>query len=250
MRILVDNILVEYEILGGKDPKGTMVILHGWGRSKADWRAIGERLSIEKRLRVILVDLPGFGGSSVPNQVIDTFDYSDLILDFLKKIDIKEYLLLGHSFGGKVSIVMASKTKSIERLFLVSPSGVSKNYFKAFESVLMGILKVMFPWILPKKIVEKIASRFRSDDYKNSGEISEIFKKVVNQIVIEEAKNVSAKTVIIWGSKDNQKPLSDTKKLSNLIPDSTVRVVWGAGHNSHIEDPNTFFDIISDNLTS
>jgi pimeloyl-ACP methyl ester carboxylesterase len=248
MQIALSNVLIEYDIFGEKNYEGVLVVLHGWGRNKGDWKRFAETVSVEKRLQVILIDLPGFGGSTIPTEVIDSYDYSRYVMEFISKLGIKKYSLLGHSFGGKVAIIIAAESDNVERLFLVSPSGILKNYFKMILGFVAIVFRFLFSWILPDRFMEKFANYFRSKDYKQSGEMSKIFKKTVNQGVTKEAKNIGTKTLIVWGSNDKETPLAASKKLRKLISESSIRIVWEAGHNSHLDKEDSFIEIISENL--
>ena len=55
-------------------------------------------------------------------------------------------------------------------------------------------------------------------------------------------------TIIIWGDKDSVLDVSQTKIFKKEIPNSTVRIVWGAGHSPHIEKPKAFLDILNEYL--
>lgn len=248
MQVAVGEVLLDYEIVGDRKAKEYLVVLHGWGRSRQDWRKFAGWVVKVKKLNVVLVDLPGFGGSPVPKNVLGTYDYAEVIRDLVSKLGIKKYSLLGHSLGGKVAIVIASKSKEVQKLILVSPSGVTKNLGKSALGSFLHYLKSMFSWTLTSKLVNKLSDFVKSDDYKASGEMAEIFKKIVGQIVVKDASQVKAETIIVWGNKDKTVPVTDSKVLRGYIPRSFVRIVWSAKHSPHIENEMLFNEIISEFL--
>jgi len=63
MQAVINDILTEYNILGLKNNED-IIIIHGWGQSSRDWEYVAQTLS--DKYRVVVLDLPGFGGSSLP----------------------------------------------------------------------------------------------------------------------------------------------------------------------------------------
>ena len=57
----------------------------------------------------IIVDLPGFGESNEPDIIWTMYDYAECIHELLKSLKVKNPILVGHSFGGKISLIYASK---------------------------------------------------------------------------------------------------------------------------------------------
>ena len=246
MQTVIDNVLLNYEILGNKK-KNTILILHGWGRTKAEWFQTGKMLS--DKYKVVLLDLPGFGGSlSMSKSSYDIYDYANLVNKFVKKLKINKLILLGHSFGGKISIVVASKNKTVQKLILVGSSGLkNKNRVLKIKKALLTILNTILSF-LPIKTKDLLASFVRSKDYQNAGELTGTFKKVVKQHITSEAKKIKIPTIIIWGEYDREVTLAMAKKLKDLISNSHLRIVWGSGHSPHLEKADSFYKILRDYL--
>ena len=245
MQIVVNGLLANYEIINPSG-KRSILILHGWGRNLIEWVSMAKLLPSE--YRVILLDLPGFGNSSRPvNSDFDLLDYVSFVEEFLRKKGIKDTNLLGHSFGGKIAIVLASRSKIITNLFLISSSGISKpgTKVRAIAYLAKKIKRLIHPFFpLPKEAIYILGSK----DYKKAGPLAKIFKNVVSTNVSDYAKNISKKTIIIWGENDPEVPVSSAKTLGKLIPDSRIRIVWGAKHNPHLEYPEKLASILRDYL--
>jgi len=242
MQIVVDGILTNYQILGNEKNK-SILILHGWGRNLTDWLNVGQNLS--DRYSVILLDLPGHGGTGLPlKQPYDTSNYADFAISFLHKIGIKSTILIGHSFGGKISIDIASKSKIINKLFLIDSSGVETKNNKVKSKIILAKIIKSINSLLPSLLSRKILLSLASADYKSAGELLPSFKKIVSQNVSDSAKNIKVQTYIIWGEKDKELALVCAKKLHNLISNSIIRIVWGAGHHPHLEKPDKFYNLL------
>ena len=112
MKINIKNIDINYTQYGeGKD----IVLLHGWGQNIEMMKPIGDNLCINHRITIL--DLPGFGESEEPKEVWNIGDYSNMLEEFLNRLDIKKPVIMGHSFGGRIAI-RYSANHSIEKLVL------------------------------------------------------------------------------------------------------------------------------------
>ena len=112
----INGVEVNYVRYG--NPKGkTVVLLHGWGQNIEMMKPIGDRLDND----VIIVDLPGFGKSSEPTYPWMVDDYVECIKELLENLKVKNPILIGHSFGGKISLLYASKYKVDKLILFGSP---------------------------------------------------------------------------------------------------------------------------------
>lgn len=104
MKINIDNYSINYKISGQGE---TVVILQGWGTSMDLYDTVAN--TINSRYRVIQFDFPGFGQSDEPAEPWSVDDYADFVLKFLDKLGVTEASLIGHSYGGRVIIKLASR---------------------------------------------------------------------------------------------------------------------------------------------
>lgn len=245
MQAVIDGILTNYEILGSNNPKD-ILILHGWGQSLENWRIVAKNLN--SKYRVILLDLPGFGSSSFPGDNYHTADYSEFVSKFINKLDLSNLILIGHSLGGKIAIKNSATNLKIKDLFLISPSGINdKGFVAKIKIFIINIFKFFTSW-LPKKIKDKLINIFASSDYSRAGRMRKIFKNVVDEKVIDEAKKIIIPTVIIWGENDQEVDFKTSKILKSLIKNSTLRVLWGLGHSPNIESPKKLTNLLFEYL--
>src|SRR5262245_34456351 len=99
-----------------------LIMLHGWGHSINEMRPLGELLSAGHPVHT--VEFPGFGQSPVPKEVWGTKDYAERILEYLDEQGIRATDLLGHSFGGRVSIQLATlRPDRVKHLVLINTAG-------------------------------------------------------------------------------------------------------------------------------
>jgi pimeloyl-ACP methyl ester carboxylesterase len=102
-RIEVGADTVEYTADGAGEP---VVIVHGWGSSRADWdRVIAE---LEPRHRVVVLDLPGFGGSTSSNEAVSIASYAADVAGVMDAEGIDRAVVVGHSMGGAIALEFAA----------------------------------------------------------------------------------------------------------------------------------------------
>lgn len=243
MQTVVNNILTNYEVFG-EESANPVLILHGWGQSLTNWTQVANKLS--ERHRIIILDLPGFGSSSLPSESFGIKEYSSFVKNFISKIGLKNPVLIGHSLGGKIAMHLSSNVDFITKLILISPSGIgSRPFFINIKIIILKTLKLLFFWS-PITLKEKIVKLFASEDYKLSGNLKETFKKIVNQNVEKDTQKITIPTLIVWGENDKELNPKNSKLLKRLIKNSIIRIVWGAGHSPNIEVPDKLSNLLSE----
>lgn len=243
MQTVVQDVLVNYEIVGEKN-KETLIVLHGWGRNLRDWLAVSQILS--SKYKVVSIDLPGFGGTSYPSEKdLGTYDYADFVLNFMKKLDIQYPILLGHSLGGRIGIVMGAEEGLLKELVLVDAAGVAPRTFKG--RILTLIFKLA-KHAMPGFIVDWLRDVLGSEDYVKAGPLRKTLVKVVNEDLKYLLPKINCETLIIWGEKDSNQEIKFAKEMVEKIPNARLRVVWEAGHHPNLEKPKDFARIIKEEL--
>ena len=104
----IDNIKIHYSFRE-TDSKETVVLLHGWGQNIEMMKPLVK--GIDKDKQVLIVDLPGFGKSEEPKRLYTVYDYVEVLRKLFEELEITNPILVGHSFGGKISLLYASLYK-------------------------------------------------------------------------------------------------------------------------------------------
>lgn len=204
---------ISYEIIN-PEAKVDLIILHGWGSNKNIMRQSFSPYM--KGFRHIYIDLPGFGNSTC-NLALKTSDVARIVELFMVQINACKDVILGHSFGGKVALLLDPKV-----LVLVGSAGIyiSKPLKVQAKIALFKTLKVFG--------FAKLRSFFVADDAKALSEpMYQTFKNVVNEDFTYEFSNYSGKALLCWGREDTATPISSAKKINKLIKDSTLKVYDG-----------------------
>ncbi len=234
MKILVDNLVIEYSDLNQNNEK-VLICLHGWGSGKQSFDDLANKLSID--FRVISIDLPGFGGSEMFLD-FDLDKYVKIVSIFCKKLDVSPYCFIGHSFGGRIIIRgTAQKYFDSQKIILIASAGVEDfSYKKNILNILskfFGFILFIPPLIFFRKKIRNIFYKIIGSDFLEQGRMQNIFKKVVSLNLNKDASEIQKETLIIWGNKDKTTPLSSAFLLNKLIKNSKIEIIDSALHFVH-----------------
>ena len=116
----IDGLTVRSQV-GGQGPQ--VLLLHGWGGAIESFAPVLDDL--RRSYTVAAFDLPGFGRSSLPPTTWGSADYARLTLKIMERLQLDRPHLIGHSFGGQVSIQLAaSAPERVGKLVLVCSAGI------------------------------------------------------------------------------------------------------------------------------
>lgn len=252
MTKVIDGYNINYKITGPEESDKTAVILQGWGTGLDLYDFAAE--CINDGYRVVQLDLPGFGESDEPREPWRPADYADFFCRFMEELGITRTVLIGHSYGGRVIIKLATRDDLpfvIEKIILVDSAGIMpersaaqkrkvKRYKMMRNFLTSKPVHAMFP-----EVIDYWMSQQGSDDYRNS---SPMMKKCLVMAVNEDQRDalpdIKQETLLVWGEFDDATPLSDAKLMEERIPDAGLVVLEGAGHYSFLERPAQFRGII------
>lgn len=240
----IDGLRICYAETGNPEGK-PVVLMHGWGCDHSTVQSIAAILA--PGMRVFNIDLPGHGKSMEPDEIWGVEKYTSLIEKFIRMMDLKDVTMIGHSFGGRIGILLSSRNDYVRKLVLVDAAGIKpkrslKYYLKVYY---FKTLKHILPLILGqekgKKLIEKRRGKSGSADYRNASPVMRgILSKCVNEDLKHVMSQIKAPTLLIWGSNDTATPLSDAKTMEKLIPDAGLVNFEGCGHYSFLDNPVGF----------
>lgn len=231
-----EEIELAYSVEGEGD---TVMLLHGWGCDRAIWRAIVPLLV--SRYRVVSVDFAGFGRSDEPRAVWGVEDYTRSIEALVSELGIERPTLIGHSFGGRVAILYASRNE-VERVVLTDAAGVKPRrslayYYKVYSFKLM---KHLLPLLIGSRkaqmLVEQRRRKSGSSDYNQASPMMRaILSKCVNEDLCGVMPRVKAPVLLFWGDRDTATPINDARVMQRRIPNTELVIAEGAGHYAMLE---------------
>lgn len=228
-----------------------VVLLHGWSGSSQSLIRLQESL-VAFGYHVYNFDLPGFGGTELSEEALTLDDYVLVVTDFIKQHNINQPLLVGHSFGGKISLkIAATHPENIRAVVAIAASGIHpKNSIK--KSVLKGVAKFgkrilgsgneNFINTTARKLFYKFV--VREKDYYKSGVLKQTFINIVEEHLDKLLSKINIPVLLIWGELDTVTPLWMGKQMQTAINNSEIKVIAGAKHNLPLVSPEIVAEII------
>ncbi len=233
-----NGVKVYYEQVGEGKP---LLLLHGWGCTHEIFSAfIPDFCAAHK---VISLDFPGFGLSDEPDGVWGVQEYTQMLEAFCSGLGIINPSIVSHSFGGRVSILFASRN-DVEKMILSDAAGVKPRRSLRYH-LKVGTYKIGKWWLLKvcrneEKFKKMRASRGSADYNNASDRMKAVLSKVVSQDLRRYLLEIKASVLLFWGENDTATPLRDAKLMEKMIPDAGLVTVKGGSHFSFLDDPGLF----------
>ena len=221
--------------------KKSILILPGWGDTR---KTFSYMIAFLKQFyTVYIIDWPGFGNSTFPDTHLTIYDYAELIHHFIKE-KIKSPILIGHSFGGRIILLLLGYYhKQYSKVVLIDAAGIKpkKTLIQKWKQWLYKSLKLL-RYLLPKrkrkKYLEKLITLFGSKDYNDLNPyMRKTFSNIVEEDLTHLLKEVESEVLLIWGKEDMDTPLKDAKKMNKAIKESSLIVLPGT-HFVYLQNSN------------
>lgn len=220
-----------------------LIILHGWNSSPAKWNNLKKELD-KNGLKVFTPALPGF--KKQLNKPWALKDYCIWLNNYCQKNNLTKTNILGHSFGGRISLKFAELHPSlVNKIILVNSAGIVTGcgFKKEVFKVTAKIGKIIFK--LP--IIKAFKNPARWFLYKLAGEqdyfqASPFLQKTMENIIDIDLRKTAAalKTpvLILWGAEDQITPLKYARIFNKNISNSSLKVYPGYGHDLPFKNPD------------
>ncbi len=240
-----------------------ILLLHGFATSSYTWQAIEPELT--KNHRVIAVDLRGFGASDKPlDDHYSIFDQADAIEAFIEQENLQDLTIIGHSFGGGVTLALTLKLAEqshprIRNIVLIDSIAYKQPipiFFRLLQVPMLG--EVSMTLVPPEvqvaqglrlayydntKITARAVAEYANTLYSPASKHALI--KTVEQMVppnIEEIaeryKTIKVPTLVIWCKHDKVVPVFYGYRLQADIPPAELIVFDSCGHMPQEEKPD------------
>jgi len=236
------------------DATDTLVLVHGFAGSRADWYPLLPYLPRSGRL--VVVDLPGWGASRRdPHADYRARAQARRLAHFLDAIEATRVHLVGHSMGGKISgIAAAWHPARITALTLVAPSGLHYTENEFTRRVLAGedpfklrdhadyarLLHDGFerPPPLPRHLEDALVQA-NQQDHAFYDHMLDVLRRGEHRYALEPALGRLRMPVqIVWCRKDRILDVSSTATVQRLLPQARIDIIdEGCGHMPMMEVP-------------
>ena len=246
-----------------------VLLVHGFGLHSYTWRHLADPLAREHT--VITVDLKGFGQSAMPEDGrYSVFDQAELLHAFILQHDLADVTLVGHSFGGAVALVTASRLAEedpsrLSKLVLIDSVAYEQPYPKFIRQIRMPVLGRLGLWAIPPERLVRTALR---ECYHDETAITEdavrVYAAALKYPAARHALRATARrmdpidskeiaafvsritvpTLILWGREDTVTPLRVALQLHETLPQSRLEIIENCGHIPQEERPEETLRIV------
>ena len=231
--------------------KKILLLVHGLGASSERWANVLPIFTND--FRVIVPDLIGFGYSDKPtiDYTIDFF--SNFLEKFLISLGINKTSIIGSSLGGQIAAeYTSSHSQSVDKLILVSPSGIMKQSTFALDAYVMAALypneqsaKNAFEIMdasgreIPTDIITGFVSRMKLHNAKFAF-MSTLLGLKNSESIIGKPEKISSPTMLIWGTDDPVIPIQFSKGFVTSINNCELYEMSKCGHTPYVQKPELF----------
>lgn len=240
-----------------------LLFVHGLSSNMAAWNK--NLATLKEGFTTIAIDLPGYGKSSKSTNHYSMADYACFINEFIRKKELKNVSLIGHSMGGQVAIHTVLKhPENFERLILIAPAGI-----ETFTPQEANVLKTSYTAEMVENATEdQIRNNFKMNFYefpadaefmvkdriamKGASDFKEHSKIIINNIaamldepVLEDLNEIKIPVLMIFGKEDalipnryfhpDQNLLTLSQTAKNQLPQLEVKIIEKAGHFVNFE---------------
>ncbi len=250
MNVTIRGVNIHYIDEGAGEP---LLFLHGWGCRIETFMPIIDGMRPFRR--VIALDFPGFGQSDAPGWAYTIHDYADLTAEFMRALGLKNCDIVCHSFGGRVSILLAAKYPELTgRIVFTDAAGIRPRrtlkyrlkvgWFKLCKRAAGSAFGRKLFKLLGVDVEKKVKNAGSSDYRQLSGTMREIFVKVVNEDLTAYLSSIRSSSLLIYGENDLDTPVRFGKIMEKKIPDAGLVVLKNAGHYSYLDQYQRYMSII------
>jgi pimeloyl-ACP methyl ester carboxylesterase len=262
----IDGVNFHYREIPAKKKKAQNVfLLHGFASSTYTWEKIEMKLH-ESGYHVWSLDMKGFGWSDKPlNSEYDAITLMEEVNLFLEKMDIKDVIFVGNSYGGGMAMLQAYSYPSSVKKIVIIDAGAYRMRMPFILLLLRMPLAIhvakyifgkwMIRWIFSQVMFhKKWVTKDQIDNYyirmksPNALKTQVLLSKAIDfdmlEVYVDKLHEVKHETLIIWGRNDIWIPVKYGYKFSGILNNSTMAVIPACGHIPQEEKPDIVFELI------
>ncbi|MGA7834444.1 MAG: alpha/beta hydrolase [Acidimicrobiales bacterium] len=216
-----------------------VIWLHGWARQAQDFAAAANVLA-ESGIGSVALDLPGFGASPAPEVPGGARHYAELILPAIKEIASSPVVLVGHSFGGTVAVVLAAEHPELFSSVVLTGAPVLRSPSSSRAALSYRTIRwLVRRHLLSKAYLERARQKYGSTDYRRAhGIMRDVLVASVNESYEPEIARLSVPVTFLWGAGDRDVPLVIAQSAAALTTGPTnLLEISDVGHLVPLEAP-------------
>jgi pimeloyl-ACP methyl ester carboxylesterase len=243
MKYEVQGLSLNVEKSGSGEP--TLVFLPYWGGTSRTWNKVIAEL--KDRFTTVAYDPRGWGQSDKSAAGSTLADLADEALSLIQTLGIRNYVLVGHSAGGKISQLIASRhPEGLQGLVLVAPAPptpqrlpdeMRETQIHAYETRegVLETIRLLTARMPDPSIVEQIVE----DSMSGSREATLAYPTAsILEDISSEVSKIDVPTLVLAGELDRLDSIEQHKReVVARIPNAQFAIVKGSGHLIPIDEP-------------
>ncbi|MCH5155689.1 MAG: alpha/beta hydrolase [Clostridiales bacterium] len=231
----VDGVQCEYEMYRAKGKAKTVVLfLHGWGGGLYSFSAAYKSV-VDLNVSCVNFAFP----KTVPNSW-GVYEYAACVRDFMLEQGIDKPIIVGHSFGGRIAIILAAQGLA-QKVMLVDSAGLKPKFSLK--------RKIRIARYHHRVKCGKSLDGFGSTDYNNvDKDMRGVFVRIVNTHLDRLLPYIKCETLIFWGKHDRDTPPYMAKRLRRGIQNSEL-IMTDGGHYSYLDNHYRFVSLLKNFVT-
>lgn len=242
--------------INGRPSPLPLVLLHGLCEDHSCWAPL---LPLLKGLRILRIDLPGFGGSDLPDAP-GMRSYADAVCAVLNDLNISRCVMIGHSMGGYTTLAFAEKyperlagfglfhshsladtevqIENRKRGITLLESGKKAVYVaNLFSTLFAPEFAARYP-----EIIERLIRRGRRQPAE--GIIAALQGMMQRPDRSEVLRNTSLPVLFLLGEHDHFVPAAHREKMMHLPRLADIHLLSGVAHMAMFEAPEKAASIV------
>lgn len=246
-----DGVMIYYDVRG--QGERALVFVHCWSCDRTYWANQVDEFA--KAYRVVTVDLGGHGQSGLGRENWTMAAFGADVAAVVKKLDLKNIVLIGHSMGGAVcieaarclpgrvvAIVGVDNFQSFrDKLSREEIDGWVAHFKPDFAATTAPFVRAMFPPGTDSTLVERIASDMASAP-------PDVAISAITETFLYDYRAALAEVRLPIRTISNDRYPTDTAGNAAIAASFSMRLMPGRGHFLHLEDPTTFNKLLHETL--
>ena len=227
-----------------------LVLLHAFPLDSQMYTGVARHVTHQ----LLAPDLPGFGGTTVPNAEPSLDVYADAVADELDRLQVGRVVLGGTSMGGYVAMAFARRHRDrVAGLALIdtkasadTPDAAQGRRAMAAEMLREQTNAPLLDVIAPKLLGETTARERPEVVEQVRGWVSDAppaSAAFAQQAMaarpdsFDTLRDLDVPSLIVVGAEDVLTPPAESQAMAEVLSDAELRQLEGVGHLSPVEAP-------------
>ncbi|MFP3172598.1 MAG: alpha/beta fold hydrolase [Acidilobus sp.] len=252
-----DGTSIYYEVLGEGEP---LVLIEGLGY--AHWMWVEQR-SLSEHVKLVIYDNRGVGLSSKPKGPYTMNDFTNDLEDLLDALSIEKAFLWGVSMGGMIAMHFAVNHDKRVKGLVLGETNFGTSSLPPSQEALNVLLRPPSSELDRKRsLIERMKVAFSDDFVRNNmakieqlaelrmqfEEDPEAYKSQLAAVLTfdfkDRLKDIRSPTLIVTGDQDKVVNPMNSYIMNQLIPNSKLVILKGAGHLAIIERSKDYNQLV------